>query len=160
MEPSQLLQYVIRPVTKHLGYWSLESERLLLGTACQESHCGQYLVQLAGPAKGIYQSESLAMIDNLIFLERRPALKLKAKKYIVAPEPWQVMDLMDEIVWNLAAATIMCRVHYLRFPEPIPDNLPAQATYWKYFYNTAGGAGTEDDYIRSWHRFIGGAWVG
>jgi hypothetical protein len=152
----QLLRWVIRPVLTDIRNHSADAEKLVLGTACQESECGRWLVQLqGGPARGIYQSERPAMMDNLVFIDKRPFFKNHCKKWISSRQPWLVDDIMSEIVWNLAAATLMCRVHYLRFPEPIPDNLPAQAEYYKRYYNTEQGKGTPDDYIRNWHRFIG-----
>jgi len=48
----------------------------------------------------------------------------------------------------------MCRIHYLRVPEPIPDTIQGQAAYWKMHYNTELGAGTPQEYILSWYRFV------
>lgn len=161
IEPLHLIQ-LIRLVTTDLKNHSVDAEKLILGTACIESECGRYLFQHErGPARGIFQTERQAMLDNIKFLSRRPLFLNLCRKWINSPlqddEPhWFVDDLMAEMAWNLAAAVIMCRVHYLRFPEPIPDNLRAQAKYYKKYYNTVSGKATEDDYIRAWHRFVGG----
>ena len=144
IEPSHLLQHIIRPVLKDLDLWSEPAERLLLGTACQESQCGRYLVQLGGPALGIFQMEPATHDDiwvSYLTFRSLPIKRLPAK----------------DMIGNLWYAATMCRIYYLRVKEPIPDNLPAQAAYWKRFYNTPLGKGTEDDYIRAWYRFIGHA---
>ena len=46
-----LTKYVIRPVLKIWGLHSENAERLVLGTACQESHCGLWLKQLGDWAR-------------------------------------------------------------------------------------------------------------
>ncbi len=45
---------------------------------------------------------------------------------------------MIHSIWNLAYATAMCRVHYLRVPRPLPDAgaVRAMGEYWKRHYNT------------------------
>ena len=145
IEPSHLLQHIIRPVLKDLDLWSEPAERLLLGTACQESQCGRYLVQLGGPALGIFHMEPATHDDIWVNY-----LGDHSKNHIAK-------HAASRMIWDLWYATAMCRVHYLRVKAPIPDNLPAQAGYWKLHYNTPLGKGTEDDYIRAWYRFIGHA---
>jgi hypothetical protein len=157
IEPSDLLIYVIKPVLKDLGLWSVDAEKLILGTACAESGCGRFLHQIGGPALGIYQMEPDThndIWDN--FIEYRPELVKKL----------ELMDASghgsyeDQLPGNLYYATAMCRIHYLRVPAPIPDSLPKQAAYWKNHYNTELGKGSTDDYMAAWYRYVGhGTWV-
>lgn len=155
IEPRHLLEHVIRPVLKDIGYWSEAAERLVLGTACQESQCGRWLVQLEnGPARGIFQIEPATekdCWDN--FIQHRQELRQRVTYW---RGRWGNGMGADEMVWNLAYATAMCRIHYLRVPDPIPDNLPAQAAFWKKFYNTEKGKGTVEEYLNNWNRFVGG----
>jgi hypothetical protein len=157
IEPKQLLEYVIRPVLKDLNLWTEAAERLVLGTACQESQCGRYLKQLGtGPALGIYQMEP-ATHDDLW------ANYLRQNRWLLHDTVWdaaraqygdkQVID-SKELIGNLFYATAMCRVHYLRIPSKIPDYLAGQAQYWKTHYNTELGAGSVQDYLNSWNRFV------
>lgn len=39
IDPEQLLKFIIRPVLQALGLHTVVAERLVLGTACQESEC-------------------------------------------------------------------------------------------------------------------------
>jgi hypothetical protein len=48
----------------------------------------------------------------------------------------------------------MARVHYLRRPEPIPTDLTGQAEYWKKWYNTYLGAGTVEEYIENYKKYV------
>lgn len=146
INPGQLLRYVIRPTLKDLGLWSEPAERLILGTACQESECGRYLVQIGGPALSIYQIEPTTHLDiHINFLAYRDDLHDKIAKYGNNPE---------DMITNLAYATAICRVHYLRVPAPIPDTLAGQAQYWKSHYNSDKGAGTVYQYLNAWDRFV------
>ena len=155
IDPTQLTRCIIRPVLKDIGYWSINAEKLVLGTCCQESDCGKYLEQLnGGPAKGIYQSERPAMADNVDYIRRHDDLAAAVVENWMVSVYWDVDRIMEEIVWNHALATVMCRVHYLRFPEPIPDSLIGQAQMWKVCYNTEAGAGTVEEYIASWRGFV------
>jgi len=156
IDPNHLLRYVIRPVLESLGLHSVAAERLVLGTACQESECGRWLVQVGGPALGIYQMEP-ATYDSLWldFLAYQPRLAPKVKQFCSG----LVLNSSREMIWNLAYATAMCRVHYYRDPQLIPTDLPGQAEYYKRVYNTAAGAATPEQYRKNWQRFVGTQWA-
>lgn len=152
IDANHLLKEIIRPVLRDLGLGGMRAEAMVLGTACKESHCGLWLVQLNhGPARGIYQMEP-ATHDDIWnrFLSDRADLAKKINR-------WRIQygngDGADELVGNLYYATAMCRVHYLRVAAPLPDNLPGQAAYWKQHYNTPAGAGTEAQYLEAWGQF-------
>jgi len=153
IEPKHLLHYVIRPVLKDLGLWSEPAERLVLGTACQESHCGRYLKQLGGgPALGIYQMEPATHDDiHENYLRYQPALQAKVSHFGVDTVS---LTSAEEMMGNLYYATAMCRIHYRRVSEPLPDYLGGQAKYWKTYYNTEAGAGTVQEYIDNWNTYI------
>ena len=57
---------------------------------------------------------------------------------------------------DLFYAAAMCRVHYRRFPEPLPEatDLPGQARLWKLRYNSPLGAGTEAEYIANYEKYV------
>lgn len=152
IDPVQLCDYVIRPVDQFLGLWSIDSERLILGTICQESECGEWLKQLGGPALGICQMEPETHDDCYInFLDFNQDLKEKVRAFSSNkagfPDP-------EEMIGNLNYAVAMCRIKYYRDPYPIPSTVEGQAEYWKRVYNTEEGTGTVDDYVASWHRFM------
>ena len=153
IDAEQLHQQVIRPVLSNLGLpGGVYAEAMVLGTACQESRCGLWLVQLNdGPARGIYQMEP-ATHDDLWcnFIMHRPDLIQKVNRWRI--QAAQGMSA-DELTYNLAYATVMCRIHYYRVPAPLPDTLPGQAAYWKKYYNTELGAGTTKEYLDNWQKF-------
>ena len=94
-----------------------------------------YLRQLGdGPARSFWQIEPATCIDNL-------------QHYL---KHWQNYGekLWEKILEeNLSAAIIHCRLKYWRVPKRMPDSLEGRASYWKKYYNTDQGKGTEEKYI-------------
>ena len=152
IHPDQLLRYVIRPALTLLDMQSPAAEALLLGTAAQESHCGRYLHQLRnGPALGIFQMEPATYHDiwaNYIHFQPKIQKRL-AILWPMQPEP-------EEMVFNLLFAAIMCRLHYRRVHEPLPqaEDLSGLAQYWKTHFNTHLGRGTTSEFITNWYKFM------
>lgn len=152
MNAKHLRLYVIRPVLTKLGAWSKDAEDLVLGTACQESHCGKYLRQLGCSgvvgAFGVWQMEIATardIYDN--YLRYKPEMKT------VVDGLRGNQSISDALMTNLAYACAMCRVHYLRQPGKIPATVDGQAGYWKKYYNTNLGRGTVAEYIDNWERY-------
>lgn len=149
-----LRELVVRPTLKHLNLWSPAAEDLILGTAAQESAMGTYLAQINGPALGIYQMEPRTWADILVnFLSFKESLDklvedLKTKDCIVSGP--------EEMIGNLYYATAMCRIHYYRVPEALPvhKDVKGYARYWKKYYNTELGKGTEDEFIENYKRYV------
>lgn len=153
MNPLHLRDYVVRPVLKHLGLYSVAAENLLIGTAFQESAGGTYLKQLgSGPACGIYQIEPAThddCWDN--YLRYRNELKRTIERLMTA-EDWQ-----SQLISNLSYSTAMARIVYLRKPEALPadpNDVHALAAYWKKHYNTFQGKGTVEEFVRNFPKTI------
>jgi hypothetical protein len=141
--------HVIRPTLHHLGLWKPKAEDLVLGTALVESHLhalDQGSDGVLGPAYGLYQMEVRTHDDIWRnFLAYRPHHQTKVYELIAA---WP--ETVVQLVTNMAYATAMCRIHYLRVRAPIPNSPERQAHYWKAHYNTFKGKGDPADYIRAW----------
>jgi hypothetical protein len=139
---------IVRPTLEAIGAHNRAAENLVLGTALQESNL-HYLRQLnEGPARGIYQMEPAThddIWDN--FLAYRTELRERVSAFLVADH-----DRVDQLVWNLAYATAMCRVHYMRVRHalPSPDDVRGLAEYWKQYYNTPQGRGTADEFAQKY----------
>lgn len=144
--PSDLRQYVIRPVLTALEAGGQNVEELLLGTAMQESGCGQYLVQRGGgPALGIWQMEPATHNDIWAnYLRFRAPLAGTVAGFCFSGLPHST-----QMVGNMYYACAMARVQYLRHPGELPKagDIAGQAAYYKAVYNTAEGAADVADYI-------------
>lgn len=151
INPRHFRTLIVRPVLTHLGLWSEAAENLLVGTAIQESGL-RHLRQLGdGPARGVYQIEPATEADLWrSFLPARPALALRTAA-LVAAAPSRA----EQLTTNLAYASAVARLVYLRRPEPLPgaDDVAGLARYWKRHFNTEKGAGSVSAFILNYKEF-------
>jgi len=156
IDVGQFREYIIDPVLEEMSMYSVAASELLLGTAIQESRL-TYLVQLGGgPALGVFQMEPATFKDIWInYLAFRPSISKSVQS--IAGVGAAEHATAEQMVWHLAFAAAMCRVHYRRVPEAMPPagDYPAQAEYWKEYYNTPLGAGTAEEYIENWENAHG-----
>ena len=98
-----------------------------------------------GPARGWWQMEPATERDIWTnWIAHRPEIAAKIVEVTGKEGPGHLED--DDLY-----AAIMCRLHYRRVPEALPDrdDLAKQAAYWKRYYNTAEGRGTVQHFIES-----------
>lgn len=136
----------MKPTLEQIKLWSPAAENLLLGTALVESDHFHYLKQISEPALGFYQIEP-ATHDDIwdSFLIFRKELRREVLAFLApVPEP------KDQLITNLAYATVMARLIYYRRREPLPphDDLALLAAYWKRWYNTELGKGEPEKFVR------------
>lgn len=145
LNKKQLVELIIRPSLYGINAYSLSAEHLLLGTCAQESKFGTYLKQIKGPALGIFQMEPNTH-DDII-------------KWAKSTHKWpRILSFLGDnfsprrMIYDLNYATVLARLHYLRVNEPLPDatDIDGIAAYWKKYYNTNLGKGTEREFIDSW----------
>lgn len=149
MDEKQLYQF-IEDTLKEFGMYSDSAQILLFGTACQESSCGKYIEQLNnGPALGVFQMEP-ATHDDIWESVLNSRLDMSMN---VIQTSNIAMKGAENLKFNLKYAVIMCRLQYWRFPEKLPATLNGAAKYWKKYYNTYKGAGTEEEFIKNFNRF-------
>lgn len=145
------LRSLIRRTLQQAGMHSEAAEALLMGTAAQESHLGQYLRQVGGgPALGIFQMEPATAKDIWInYMAHKRAVwdTVLELSGVVAPSE---LHLEANLVYQI----LLARVHYMRVTAPLPDVEPAAlGAYWKRHWNTPKGAGTVEQFIENWNRF-------
>lgn len=131
-----------------IGLHSESAAQLLVGTAAQESHLGTYLRQIRGPALGVFQMEPATHNDiweNYIAYQGRLKDDMRAR---------YAMATAETMVYDLRYAAIMARIHYLRVPTALPEDIEGQAHYWKEHYNTFLGAGTVEEYLQNYRRLV------
>lgn len=145
------LRDLIKRVLVTLDLHSESAENLLMGTAAQESGLGEYIRQIGGgPALGIFQMEPATFKDIVQnYLQYKPDLA----KQIMAVSGVNALR-SEYLEYNLALSICMCRVHYLRVSEKMPENLVGWAKYWKEYYNTRLGKGTEEEFIRNFKKHV------
>lgn len=130
--------------------YSPEAAHLVWGTGAHESMGWEYRRQMGnGPAKGFWQMEPFTFYDLVEnFLAYRPKLAAKVKQVAGIKE-----FIAEDLVNNDKLAICMCRVKYYQVKEAMPTNLEGFAKYWKKYYNTPLGKGTEDEFIRDYKQY-------
>jgi len=140
-------------------YASDDAIEQVLVTGIVESRY-KYITQMGnGPAKGFYQIEPASCIDNLQhYLSHRPELMRKcAEASMVDVKHWQNYD---EKLWanilekSIGAGIVHCRLKYWRVPKRLPNTTEGKAKYWKKYYNTEGGKGTPEKWIKAVQKWM------
>jgi len=133
------------------GYYSVDAANLILGTIAQESYYGKKRKQDGnGPALGIAQMEPATFNDIVKnYLRYHPDITDRIKTVCHVNE-LNAIELLN----NDRLAVCMCRVHYLRVAEKLPITIEGYAAYWKKYYNTVKGKGTETEFIRNYHLYV------
>lgn len=136
-------KYIINPALINAGLHSDAAEIIVYGTGHVETGWN-YLVQMGNPkngGKGPYQEEDSDYKDVSIWLKNgfnKTMLDrvLTTCYYDVLPSDPLIL------VSNLKLATLICRIHYHRIKQSLPDAEDARgmAEYHKKYYNSAQGA--------------------
>lgn len=98
-----------------------------------------------GPARGFWQMEKFTHDDIwATFMPYNPDIAQSVKNILNGIQPSSDLLPISDIY-----ACMMARIKIYRAPPPLPaagDEI-GWASYWKTYYNTAGGAGTIDHAI-------------
>jgi len=134
------------PVLTFLDLYSAAACKLLLHTAVHESGGLKYIAQIRGPALGLFQMEPRTFYSHCKWLERPRRQMLKSKVEMLGGA-WPQRH--KQLVGNLFLSVAFARIHYLRVraPLPDPDDMLAQAQYWKQYWNTYRGRGTVKQFL-------------
>lgn len=147
------LRGLIRETLRHLEPeipYSEAAVELLMLTAAQETQLGKYLVQLKGPARGIYQVEPPSERAVLATLELRHPAIYKKLMALNLPIDGQGTKEDRDIIFNFAYATALARCYYWLKPGPIPKSPGDQAAYYKKHWNTYLGKATEAEALSAY----------
>lgn len=133
---------------------------LLFGTAAHESNEFDARRQYGfskdseSGAFSLWQMERTAVENSLIAIKKNKSLEDR----VAAMTKWDglvttpfVLKAIQQPEGDLFAC-ILARLYYLRCPGNIPNTIYGQSAYWKRWWNTYLGAGTEHQYLSHWER--------
>jgi len=147
MNPEQLLNCIIIPALSVTGEASAKANILLLATAAQETHCGQYVRQVGGgPGRGIFQCEPAThnLVKNWLYSHKKPLHSL-----IISGGSTD-----ERLVYDLRYATWIARALYMSIPQPLPPIEPEPMfQYYKKWYNR-NGAATWEQFNENWGKYV------
>lgn len=148
MDSTEFLNGILRPTLMQIDMWSYRAERLMLATAIHESGGFKHKLQVGGPAKSYYQIEPATLADlKKNYLSYRPEKAKILEK--VEPVMLDGSDMLMDDVYS----TVACRLIYSRIPEPLPVDIEGCARYWKSYFNTYLGKGTQQKFLDDWYRW-------
>lgn len=143
MFDKEVFRKEINDTLTQIGLNTPFATNLLMGTCAQESAFGKYNRQLGGgPALGVFQMEPATfedIVNNYLYYKRNLYVRILS---VCKLNYFEAEEMID----NVKFATCMARVHYLRVHESIPSDLDGWARYWKKYYNTIKGKGTEEEF--------------
>lgn len=156
IDAAEIRGTVIRPALQAIKLWSPAAEDVLFGTGLQESGY-RFTRQLGGgPALSWWQIEPATHQDIWTnFLAYRPALARDVAGLLEEEGGTK----LDQLEHNPRYACAIARLKYYRSPVPLPayGDVAGYALLWKRVYNTAGGAGTAEEFAANWQAVMGGA---
>ena len=117
--------------------------RLLLETACVETHLGTYPDR--HPEKlgvGLTQFDQIALDD----LQQR--VRSRHRRLLKQEFGYSLNDIkLADLAYDATLAMALTRLKYLLVPEAIPTTILGRAEYWKKYWNTSAGKGEVVDYL-------------
>lgn len=156
----ELIQDTLRALEPEIPYSEAAVELLML-TAAVESNLGEYIKQVRGPARGIFQMEPrTAHCIHTNWLVYKQDLLQKVNQFANRMDP--DLQARGDLVWQI----VWARLHYRRVPKPLPEirfmrgerkltNRSVQdlAKYWKEHFNTYLGKGTVHKAVAKYWRY-------
>lgn len=149
----QFKDFIITPTLSMLQKFSDDAVELLLFTCAAESNGGTFVHQVGGSALGVYQMEPATHQDiwtNYIYSAGPLSTIINLN--------FNINGKIDagRMIYDLQYATIMARLHYSRFKEPLPDRKDPNAIfdYYKKYYNTPKGKATKAESIKKYKAFV------
>jgi hypothetical protein len=143
IDPAQFRQYVVIPSLTLMAPFGPPvtdvAAALLMATAAQESHLGQYLHQVGGPALGVFQIEPPTLANVLRTL---PVGLMHLISIGLGTSP------QEQIIRDLGYAAVVARWNYWIQPQKLPSSTTA-AALWPAYRDMwcRGCAATEDEFL-------------
>lgn len=152
IEPADFRATIVEPVLRKIGLYSLDAEKILMGTAAIESHFVFVTQMGGGPARGLFQMEA-ATFDDL--MNRYLALKSHHDlRDLVLGLATEADPGADHMKVNHSFAAAMARIKYLTIPKKIPTGIKEQSEYWSVYYNGLSPHGLRPkDYMKTWNTY-------
>lgn len=134
--------------------FSQDAVDLLVMIACHESQL-RFTKQIRGPALGLFQMEPETHDDIWKnFITKNQKREFAVAKFL--PSRHSLYENTAELLQtDVRYATVMARVFFQRFREPIPTTDLGKAEYAKKYWNTELGKATVRDYLTAYQRLKG-----
>jgi hypothetical protein len=134
--------------------YSEEAVELLMMVAAHESRLGTWIKQVGGgPSLGVYQHEPETIRDLYrVVISKNQKLDFAVAKFVPSSKSLTARDYSELVETDLRYATVLARVHFMRFREPIPTDQAKMAQYAKKYWNTEAGKAKAWEYLHAYVR--------
>lgn len=154
------LRHLIQEVCTSLGLYSLVAEELLMMTAAHESHMGEWMRQIHGPARGVFQMEPATALDlyaNSLWYKPHLEKLVDRHRPLIAGQTIP-MSITDSLVHSTVYATALARAHYARFKDVLPVTIEFDVlySYYKLRWNTPKGKATKAAVKKDYEHYVVG----
>jgi len=109
-------------------------------------------------AFSLWQVEKASICDSLKWLGTHALVRMNLMKGLEVASTESASALGGAGYWSAEGDVLGCalaRLHYIRFPSPIPEGLEAMARMAKEQYNTGEGKATAEKYLSAYRRLFG-----
>lgn len=134
------------------NYNSPEAVELLIMTAACESDMGEYIMQVKGPAMGIFQMEPATHRDLFENWLCYKGLHKKVVERFYNDKMTFEMNLIGNLPYQIAIA----RINYMRASGNIPKDIEGMGRYYKRVWNTVLGKGSAEGAVKDYLRYVSG----
>lgn len=146
-------------------HYALSVARLLFMTLAHESDSfrarRQYKFKptTSGGAFGLAQTERTSMWLSIKRMKRDDAVGRACRAFltdhaITFPHKFKAAAMQVQVPAGDPLSVLLCRLHYLRVPAPVPGTITEMAAYAKKYYNTAAGKAKPTDYENAYYRLL------
>ena len=102
--------------------------------------------------------ESLNPADQSLLqrlVDREPPLRAMFKDNLHGPDP-DMQALLSRLQTPVGdqISAVLCRIHYMRDKDPVPESLKDMADYAKRVYNTRKGRATAQLYLDAYNTLV------
>ena len=144
----RLIVGVLKDIHGTIPYSDSAVELLML-TSATESNLGTYVMQVKGPARGIFQMEPNTekdIINN--YAKNKPEIMALINRY-------KSNSGETDLIGNIPYQILMARLLYRRSPKVLPStpHVETLASIWKEVYNTRLGKGTVEKAVEKYKEY-------
>lgn len=158
MKANELKETIIEPVLEAMYMSSPRATQMLLAIAAVESDMCKNLKNTLCSSLGPWQ------IEKKTFEDIKDRYLMRHDKQQLRDDVENVCDVklenlpFEELLTNfkLGCAFARIRLWWVSTPLPEANDIEGLAVYWKEHYNTALGAGTEQDFVDKYNKYVTG----
>ena len=129
----------------------VDAYNLILETATAETALGQIA------DRTLYAGMGICQFDKVPF-QRVKDKSMRFRNLILRKLGIDIKLVQwEHLRYNTFLSLLFCRLYYMAVQDPIPSTIEDRANYWKKYYNSYIGKGTQEHYLKMATNFLNGS---